>query len=75
MKEEIPDKHRSVLCSFGISTKDEGLDTITLLDFWITQLFLQTTLYCWVYQMLHETSFQIINIYAISGQNWASQLL
>ena len=25
-KEEILDNHRSVLCSFGISTKDEGLD-------------------------------------------------
>jgi hypothetical protein len=32
-------------------------------------------LYCWVCQMLHETSFQIINIYFISGQNRASQLL
>jgi hypothetical protein len=26
MKEEILDNHRSVLCSFGISTKDEELD-------------------------------------------------
>jgi hypothetical protein len=25
----------------------------------------QTTLYCWVCQMLHETSFQIINMYSI----------
>ena len=25
--------------------------------------------------MLQETSFQIINIYAISSQNWASKLL
>jgi hypothetical protein len=25
-KEEILDNHRSVLCSFGISTKDEKLD-------------------------------------------------
>jgi len=25
--------------------------------------------------MLHETSFQIINMYSIGGQNWASELL
>jgi len=32
-KEEILDNHRSVLCSVGISTKDEKLDLyITLLD-------------------------------------------
>jgi len=35
---------------------------------------LQTALYCWVCQMLHETSFQIINMY-ISGQIRASELL
>ena len=29
-KEEILDKHRSVLCSFGISTKDEELDPPSL---------------------------------------------
>jgi hypothetical protein len=27
-KEEIPDNQRSVLCSFGISTKDEELDGV-----------------------------------------------
>jgi hypothetical protein len=34
-------------------------------------------LYCWVCQMLHETSFQIINKYrySIGGQNRASELL
>jgi len=32
-KEEILDNHMSVLCSFGISTKDEELvHTITILD-------------------------------------------
>jgi hypothetical protein len=31
-KEEILDNHRSVLCSFGISTKDEELDPTSLLD-------------------------------------------
>jgi hypothetical protein len=25
--------------------------------------------------MLHETSFQIINMYSIGSQNWASELL
>jgi hypothetical protein len=29
-KEEILDNHRSVLCSFGISTKDEELDLPSL---------------------------------------------
>jgi hypothetical protein len=32
-KEEIMDNHRSVLCSFGISTKDEELDLPSL--YWI----------------------------------------
>jgi hypothetical protein len=32
-KEEILDNHRSVLCSFGISTKDEELDLPSL--YWI----------------------------------------
>ena len=35
----------------------------------------QTALYCWVCQMLHEISFQIINMYSIGGQSWASELL
>jgi hypothetical protein len=38
-------------------------------------MFLQTVLYCWIYQLLYETSFQIINIYSITGQNQASVLL
>ena len=70
-KEEILDNHRSVLCSFGISTKDEELDIL----YRITQVSFQTALYCWVSQMLHETSFQIINMYSIGGQNRASELL
>ena len=73
-KEDIMDNHRSVLCSFGISTKDEELDLPSL--YWIpTQVPFQTALYCWVCQMLHETSFQIINMYSISSQNRASELL
>jgi hypothetical protein len=35
----------------------------------------QTALYCWVCQMLHETSFQVINMYYIGLQNRASELL
>ena len=64
-KEEILDNHRSVLCSFGISTKDEELDSL------ITQVSLQTVLYCCVCQMLHNISFQI----TIGGQNRDSGLL
>jgi hypothetical protein len=73
MKEENLDNHRSVLYSFGIWTKDEELDLPSL--YWIPKLhkcpFKQ--LYCWVCQMLHETSFQIINMYSFSGQNRASE--
>ena len=62
---EILDKHMSVLCSFVISTTDEELDLPLL--YWIPKLHkcprLQTTLYCWVCQMLHETSFQYINLF------------
>jgi hypothetical protein len=36
---------------------------------------LQIALHFWVCQMLHEISFQIINMYSIGGQNWASELL
>jgi hypothetical protein len=58
-------------------TNDEELtgSPITLLDSEITQVFFQTALYCWVCQMLLETSFQIINMYSIGGQNRASELL
>ena len=35
-KEEILDNHKSVLCSFGISTKDEKLDLPSL--YWIPKL-------------------------------------
>ena len=35
----------------------------------ITQMCLQTALFCWDCQVLHETSFQIINIHFFSGQN------
>jgi hypothetical protein len=36
MEEEILDNHRSILCSFGISTKDEELDLPSL--YWIPKL-------------------------------------
>jgi hypothetical protein len=32
-------------------------------------VFLQTALCYWVYQLLHEVSFQIINIYSVSNCN------
>ena len=35
-KEETLDNHRSVVCSFGISTKDEELDLASL--YWIPKL-------------------------------------
>ena len=40
-----------------------------------TQVSLQTALYCWVCQILHEAFFQIINMYSIGGRNRASELL
>jgi hypothetical protein len=44
--------------------------------FFLTQVSLQTALYSWVCRMLHEISYQIINlhVYAISGQNRASEI-
>ena len=36
---------------------------------------LQTGLFYWVFQMLHETFFKIININSISGRNWVSKWL
>ena len=51
------------------------VSTVILQDSTITQVSLHTPLYCWVYQMLHEDSFQIINMYSISCQTRASELL
>jgi hypothetical protein len=49
---------------------------VTLLDSTITQVSLYINrLYCWVSQMLHETSFQFIKIYSLSTQIRASELL
>jgi len=74
-KEEILDKHNSVLCSFGISAKDEELDLPSL--YWIPKIhrcpFKQRYI-AGSSEMLHETSFQIINMYSIGGQNRASEL-
>ena len=36
---------------------------------------LQTGLFYWVFQMLHEIFFKIININSISGRNWVSKWL
>jgi hypothetical protein len=74
-KEETLYNHRSVLCSFVISTKDEALDLPSLN--WIT-LFHKCPFkqrYIVGCQMPHKTSFQIINMYSIGGQNRASELL
>ena len=75
-KVEILDNHMSVLCTFGISTKDEELDLPLL--YWISKLHKCPYKHRWRYitcQMLHETSFQIINIYSTRGQKRASELL
>ena len=69
-KVEILDNHMSVLCTFGISTKDEELDLPLL--YWISKLHKCRYITC---QMLHETSFQIINIYSTRGQKRTSVLL
>ena len=68
----------SLDCPFLIapSTKDAELDQpITLLDSQITHVSFQTVLHCLVCQILHETFFQIINMYSIGGQDRASELL
>jgi len=49
------DNHKPDLCSFGILAKDEKLDVLSL--YWILKLSLQSALYCWVCQMLHDTYF------------------
>ncbi len=72
MEEEILDNHRSILCSFGFSTKDEELDLPSL--YWIPKLHERPFKQRYICQILHETSFQVINMYSISGQNWASEL-
>ena len=75
-KEEILESHRSVLCSFrNFNQRWRTGFTINLLESQITQVSFRTALYCWVCQMLHETSFQIINMHSIGGQNRASELL
>ena len=72
----IDDSLDNPTCTPTTFTKEELLDNHrSLLDFKITQVSFQTSLYCWVCQMLHETSFQIINMYSIGGQNRASELL
>ena len=73
---EILDNHRSVLCTFRISTEDEGLDLLSLkLDTEISYASLQTGLDHRIVIMLHTTSFQINKVYAISGRNRSSDLL
>ena len=72
-KEEILDNHRSFLWNFNQRWRTGS--TITLLVSYITQVSFQTALYCLVWQMLHKTSFQIIYMYSIGGQNRAAELL
>ena len=75
-KEDIMDNHRSVLCSFwNFNQRWRTGCTITLLDSKIAQVSFQTALYWWICQMLHETSFQMINLYSIGGQKRASELM
>jgi hypothetical protein len=69
-KEEILDNHMSVLCSFGISTKDEELVLPSL--YWIPKLHK-----CPLKQryIAGSTKCQIINMYSIGGHNRESGLL
>ena len=69
-KEEILDNHMSVLCSFGISTKDEELVLPSL--YWIPKLHK-----CPLKQryIAGSAKCQIINMYSIGGHNRASGLL
>ena len=71
-KEEILDNHRSFLWNFNQRWRTGS--TITLLVSYITQVSFQTALYCLVCQMLHKTSFQIIYMSSIGGQNRAELL-
>jgi hypothetical protein len=71
-KQEILGNHWSSLCSFGILSKDEELDLLSL--YWIPKLHACSYIAGSVSQMVHETSFQLL-IYSISGQNRASALL
>jgi hypothetical protein len=75
MKEEILDNHRSVLCSFGISTNDEELDLSSL--YWISKLhkcpFKQR--YIAGSAKCSTKPLQIINMYSSGSQNRASELL
>jgi hypothetical protein len=45
-KEDILDNHRPVLCSFGISTKDEELDISSL--YWIPKLHKSPCKQCYI---------------------------
>ena len=65
-KEEFLDNHRSALCSFGISTKDEELDISSL--YWIPKLQKCPFKQRYIAGLPHETSFRIINMYSISSQ-------
>ena len=61
-KEELLENHMPVLISVGISNEDDELDLPSLYLIPGFLVSLQAALYCRIYQMLHETSFQIINI-------------
>jgi len=65
-REEILDNHRSVLCSFRISTKDGELDIPSL--YWILKLHKCPYKQCYIAGSVKcstKTSFLIINISSI----------
>jgi hypothetical protein len=65
----------SVLCSFGILTKDLELGLPPL--YWIPELHMDSHKKCFiaVSAKCSLTSFQLINVFSIGDQNWYSELL
>ena len=72
-KEELLENHRSVLCSFGISTKDEKLDLPPL--YWIPQLHKCPYKQRYIAGSAKCSSFHIIMMHSISCQTQASELM
>jgi len=70
-KEEIQDNLNSALCSLGISTKDKKKTGyfVTTLHTLISYMSSQAMIFSWNTNKLHAISFQINNIYSISGQH------
>jgi hypothetical protein len=70
-KEEILDNHRSVLCSFGISTKGEELDLPSLYRILKLHKYLSNSVILLCLPNAPRNFFPIINMYSIGGQNRA----